>query len=311
MPCWLVHRLWTAITACAATVAFAPAQAESLSWCNRQTEYPAPVQDRLLQVAAVLRAELDAAYRISGQQVALVARSGQALELLGHRYSHAGLSLQGNTQTPWAVRQLYFACDEQRPRLFDEGLARFVTGNHNPSLGHLLLLLPPPEAATPLVNTALNDTVALELLSPHYSANAHAWSTAYQNCNQWVAELLATAWAPAPPPPGLDARTRAQAQLRAQGYQPSVIRTPGLPMALGAAFWPGFHTTDHPTNDLSAGQFQVSMPKALADWVMQQWPSTQSIEVCHTEHHLLLRRNGQPLSTTCDAQTNDEVVKFN
>jgi hypothetical protein len=285
------------------------AQAASLAVCTQTGEHPAAIQDRLLQVADVLRAELDNTHLTSGQRVALVARSGQALERLGHRYSHAGLSLQASPQTPWAVRQLYFACDEQRPRVFDQGLAGFVMGTHDPALGHLLVLLPPPEAAAPLERAALNDTLALQLLGNGYSANAHAWATRYQNCNQWVAELLATAWAPGPgdSPPGAT-RPHAQQALRRMGYQPSVVQAHWPPIALGAALLPWLHTADHPASDVAAGRFVVSMPAALGDWVQKRWPATQRIELCHTPRHVLLRRGGAPLDAACSPQPGDEVT---
>ena len=53
-----------------------PAQAASLRYCDAHTEVDAAVQDRLIQVAGIVKTELDR----SGQSVALVARSGLALE---------------------------------------------------------------------------------------------------------------------------------------------------------------------------------------------------------------------------------------
>lgn len=303
------HWLWaTAAATLAAAGTWAPAHAGGLGGCSTSTEHPAPVQDRLLQVAAVLRAELDTARHTTGQQVALLARSGQALQRLGHRYSHAGLSLHASPQTPWAVRQLYFACDERRPRIFDQGLAGFVMGTHDPALGHLLVLLPPSEAAAPLERAALSDTQALSLLGDRYSANANAWSTHYQNCNQWVAELLATAWGPLPWPTEPPHRPHAQEQLRAQGYQPSVVQSHWPPINFGAALLPWFHTTDHPLDDLAAGRFVVSMPTALDNWVQARWPQTQRVELCHTEHHVVVRRNGAALDAQCQQQPGDEVT---
>jgi hypothetical protein len=57
---------------------------------------------------------------------------------------------------------------------------------------------PRPRPAA-LQAAALDTPLALQLLGGSYSANAHAFSTRYQNCNQWVAELLAEAWGPARP----------------------------------------------------------------------------------------------------------------
>ena len=55
---------------------------------------------------------------------------------------------------------------------------------------------------------------ALALLAGEYSANAYAYSTRYQNCNQWLVELMASAW-------GADAPRREDAQrwLRERGMR--------------------------------------------------------------------------------------------
>ena len=108
-----------------------PAQAASLRYCDAHTEVDAAVQDRLIQVAGIVKTELDR----SGQSVALVARSGLALERFDQRYSHAGVSLKASANAPWSVRQLYYACDEQRPRIFDQGMSGFVLGVHDPAEG--------------------------------------------------------------------------------------------------------------------------------------------------------------------------------
>lgn len=77
------------------------AWAGSLNYCQGQVEPGAVVQDRLIQVAAVVKNELER----SGQTLALVARSGLALQRFDHRYSHAGVSLRASPNTPWSVRQ--------------------------------------------------------------------------------------------------------------------------------------------------------------------------------------------------------------
>jgi hypothetical protein len=255
-------------------------------------------------VAALTRNTLEA----TGDTVALVARSGQALQAIGHRYSHAAVALRHNPQGAWAVRQLYFDCDALRPRVFDQGLSGFVGGTHHPDHGFLHLVLLPPAAQATLERTALNDAFALTLLGGGYSANAHAWSTTFQNCNQWVAELLATAWHPLPPQaPG---RQAAQQALRALGYTPSTIATRWPPIALGAAVLPWFHTRDHPESDVAEGRFLVSMPRALAEWTQRLWPASQTLEICHTAQHVVLRHNGPPLADTCTPEPGDTVHRL-
>ena len=131
------------------------------------------------------------------------------------------MSLKASGNTPWSVRQLYFACDEGRPRLYDQGLAGFVLGTDDPSVGYVSIVWLPREQAAALERAALDNARALRLLAADYSANAYPFSLRYQNCNQWVIEMLAAAWG------GLDdsdaLRARAQAWLSGQHYEPQAI----------------------------------------------------------------------------------------
>ena len=72
------------------------AQGAPLDYCNGPAEPDAGVQDRLIRVAAIVKAELDR----SGQSLALVSRSGLALQRFNQRYSHAGVSLKASGNTP-------------------------------------------------------------------------------------------------------------------------------------------------------------------------------------------------------------------
>ena len=229
-------------------------------------------------------------------RVALIARSGQDLARFGQRYSHAGLSLAGSANAPWSVRQLFFSCDEKRPRLFDQGIAGFVLGTENPSLGYVSLLLLPPEVAAPLEQRALDNAYALRLLAGTYSANAYPFEVHFQNCNQWVAELLASTWGDLPD--GADLRRRAQAWLREQGYVPTVFDV-GSPfiMMLGW-FIPYVHSLDHPLEDRAQSIYRVSMPASLEAFVQARVPGAERVEICHDERKVVLRRGGVPTSAS-------------
>jgi hypothetical protein len=183
--------------ACGIAALWSPAvPAAALRYCDSPAEASPAEQDRLLRVGALIKAELEA----SGQRVALIARSGLDLSRFGVRYSHAGVSLQASPNTPWSVRQLYYACDEQRPRLFDQGLAGFLLGVDDPALGYISMVILPEAESAALERTALDRARALSLLGGTYSANAHPQSLRYQNCNQWLVELLALARGAAPAP---------------------------------------------------------------------------------------------------------------
>lgn len=274
----------------------------SLAYCQGQTEPGAAAQDRLIQVAAVVKAELER----SGHNVAIVARSGLALQRFGHRYSHAGVSLKASPSIPWSVRQLYYACDEKRPRIFDQGMSGFVMGALDPAEGYVSIVLLPPEAAQALERTALDETQALRLLGGTYSANAYAFGQQYQNCNQWLAELLAHAWGPLPPEG--DARTQAQQWLRAQHYQPSTFSLGWGPLAWLSGLLPWLHSDDHPEQNIVGAQFQVSMPASIEAFVQQRLPQASRIELCYTPQHIVVRRGWEPIATGCQPGADDTVT---
>ena len=300
--------LWLALTLCAAVAIQAnPARAASTRYCDQPTDLSAAQKDRLLQLAGVIKASLDA----SGHMVALVSRSGLDLARFGVRYSHAGLSLKEGLATPWAVRQLYYACDEQRPRVFDQGLTGFLLGLNDPAAGHVSVVLLPADAAAELQRALLDRRRALQLLAERYSANAYAFGTSYQNCNQWVAEMLAAAWGGIDEQAGAgDARARAQQWLRAAGYQPTVFEVHFPPLPWLGSLVPWLHHDDHPAEDLARQVLRVSMPAAIEDFVRHRVPGAQRIEFCHDGRQVVVHHGWQPIAPGCRASDQDTVVQL-
>ncbi len=291
-----------AVALLAASSAPFAAQAAALNFCDRPSTLTAPQQDRLLQFAAVVRRELAA----SGQSVALISRSGLDLHRFGIRYSHAGISMAASENTPWSVRQLYYACDERRPRLFDQGLAGFLFGTDDPAVGYVSIQLLPPDAAAQVEQAALDKPRALRLLAATYSANAHPQSLRYQNCNQWVAELLATAWGNLED--GDDLRARAQAWLKTEGYAPPAVEV-GAPWVLWAGYFiPWIHYDDHPENDVASLRLHTSLPTSIEAFVKARQPAARHLELCHNTEQVVIRRDGPPLAAGCRPEPGDEVV---
>lgn len=287
--------------ACAAALlaaATGAAQAGSLPLgCERPVTVTAAQQDRLLRFAAIVRDALAA----SGAQAALVARSGTDLSRFRLRYSHAGVALAQGLDTPWAVRQLYYACAEGAPRLFDQGMAGFVTGSDDATLGYIRVLLLPAEAAAPVAAAARDNTLALALLNARYSANAYPFSTRYQNCNQWVAELIAASAT------GSAAREDAQAWLRREGYAPEPVQVSPWLMLAGR-FVPWLHFGDHPEDELNAGRVQTSLPDSLEAFALKRWPTARRLEFCHGPHGVVQREGGAPLAAGCVPGDGDQVT---
>ena len=278
--------------------------ARAATFCDRGGEVPATEQDRQLQVVAVARRELVA----SGVDAALVSRSGTDLSRFQLQYSHSGLALKDSRNSPWSVRQLYYACDESRARLYDQGLAGFLLSAGKTAPIRLAIVTLPGEAGSRLAARALDNRLALGLLSPRYSASAYAFATRYQNCNQWVAELMGFAWQPREDDASTPDRAQAQRALRALGYDPTPVVVPSHAVMFAAQFVPLIHSDDHPLDDLYAMRLKVSTPAALEAFVHQRVPQAQRIELCATAGEIVVRRGWQPLPPDCHAAPGDEIL---
>ena len=273
-------------------------------FCDHATSLSAQQQDRVLLLAAAVRQELEA----SGQSLALISRAGLDLARFGARYSHAGISLKSSGNGPWSVRQLYYACDEGRPRLYDQGLAGFLLGTDKSTIGYVSIVLLPREAAATLEATALDKARALRLLAATYSANAYAFSPRYQNCNQWLVELLASAWGGLAD--GNDLRERAQRWLGEQGYAPQPIELGSQWLMFAAAFIPLVHVDDHPEVDRFALRFRTSLPASIEAFVHQHVAGAERIELCHNIEYIVIHRGWEPLAEGCRPGPGDRVLSL-
>ena len=286
-------------------------QASLSRYCDAPPELSAAQHDKLFRFAAVIKAELET----SGAGVAIMARSGLDLGRFQLRYSHAGFSLKNSPETTWAVRQLYFACDEQKPRIFDQGLVAFLLGSAEPDTGYVSVLLLPEAASTALETTAQNSAQALQLLGAGYSANAYPFSITYQNCNQWVMEMLAAAWGSFG---GLGSegqdrgqdRARAQTWLQSRGYEPSVLHVGWAPLMWLGALIAYVHSDDHPLADYRQSLYRVSMPASIQTFVQHTVAGVTRIEFCHTSKQVVVHRGWDAIAEGCVAGADDRVISL-
>lgn len=273
----------------------------SSRFCDRAQELTAAQQDRLLRFAAVVRDELGA----SEGSVALISRSGLDLARFGIRYSHAALAWR-HADGGWSARQLYYACDEGRPRIFDQGTAGFVMGTENPALGYISLVKLPAETTPELRRTLLDPARVQHLLAGRYSANAYAFNLKYQNCNQWVVELMAAAWGELAD--GADLRARAQEWLRGAPYAPAPVDVGARWLMLGSLFVPLVHMDDHPPEAIRSMQLDVSLPASLEAFARQRLPASERVEICHDGKQVVVHRGWDPIADGCVPGANDRIV---
>jgi hypothetical protein len=281
-----------------------PSFASSLRFCDQPNSLSISQQDRLLRFSEVVKAELQA----SGRSLALISRSGLDLSRFNARYSHSGISLKASPNTPWSIRQLYYACDEGKPKIFDQGMAGFVMGTDSPALGYISVVLLPEAAEKPLESAALKNASALALLNTKYSANAYPFSQKYQNCNQWVVELLATAIGALSTSD--NARLQAQNWLKENGYLPSVMEVGSRFLMAVGAFISMIQSDDHPESDLEKQRYQVSMPLAIEGFVRLKFPQSERLEFCHNDRHIVIHRGWEPIKEGCVAGEGDTVLIF-
>jgi hypothetical protein len=280
-----------------------PAQASSGRFCDRSHELSAAEQDRLLRFAAVLRDELAA----TDDGVALVSRSGLDLSRFHIRYSHGAVAWRSE-QGAWSARQLYYACDEGRPRIYDQGLAGFAMGTDDPQLGYVSIVRLPPQAVLALRPALLDTSRALHLLGAQYSANAYAYGLQYQNCNQWLIEMLAAGWGDLSD--GDDLRQRAQQWLREQDYAPQPVEVGSRWLMLASYFVPLLHLDDHPDEDRAALQLHISLPSTVEAFVRDRFPQSERVEICHDDKQIVIHRGWTPIADGCKAGDGDRVISL-
>jgi hypothetical protein len=237
----------------------------------------------------------------------LISRSGLDLSRFHIRYSHTAIAWRGENGT-WSARQLYYACDESRPRIYDQGLSGFVMGIDEPSLGYVSIVRLPAEAAQALRLAALDTPRALNLLAANYSANAYPFSLRYQNCNQWVMELLAVAWGDLAD--GKDLRARAQDWLRQAPYAPEPVDIGSHTLIFASNFVPLVHLDDHPEEDRYALKLRISLPSTVEAFVREQRPGSERVELCHDGRRVVVHRGWTPVADGCTPGDNDRVVSL-
>jgi hypothetical protein len=227
--------------------------------CEEKPPTPQTVSSAL-NLALKVKTSLDNA----GAQVALVGRVGRDMSEHGLRYSHVGIALREEESGKWMVLHELNQCGTHQSDLFDEGLGNFFLDDM--FAYDALLAIPSPEVQQKLLQTA-RSVMVRQVHQPHYSLIAQAFSTKYQNSNQWVLELLAAAMAPEGT---VRDRLTAQGWLQQAQYQPSAIRISQTKRLGAKLFAANIYFDDHSSEEWIAARYQTVTVESVVAFLAAQ-----------------------------------------
>lgn len=214
-----------------------------------------------------------AALEASGATVALVARAGQDLSKYGQHYSHLGIVLRDHPAGRWTVVHELNGCGTASSDLYNDGIGNFfLTDLYR---YETQVVLPGPALQARLVQV-MAGRAPRRLHEPRYNMLSYVYSTRYQNSNQWVLEVLASAGAT---PGQVETRAEAQAWLKAQRYDPATVEIPAA-VRLGARmFRANVAFDDHPFDRRMAGHIDTVNADALMRFVRARDPQARVLGV--------------------------------
>lgn len=235
-------------------------------------------EDRPLEPEAVVKG-MDLALRTSralddsGAHIALIARAGQDLSKYGLRYSHMALAWRDQERGRWLVVHELNDCGSATSALYNEGLGNFFLDNMFQY--QALLLIPGPETQARLARVLATPTPR-RLHHAQYNMLSYAFSTQYQNSNQWVLEGYAAASAQ---PGQVESRAEAQAWLKQAGFQPITVDIPAMARLGARMFRANVAFDDHPYERRMAGRIDTVTVDAVLRFVRQQDSQAREITV--------------------------------
>jgi hypothetical protein len=224
---------------------------------GRTCEARAPTADGVLRgitLAERTARTLDA----SGAQVVVLARAGQDLRKYGLDWSHFGLAYRDGAR--WFVVHKLNHCGSAQAALYRQGLGEFFLDDPFEFRAAIVVLDPALQAK--LLPALRDDGRVAQLHTGAYNMVAYPWAQRYQQSNQWALETLAMAQEPA-----AATRERAQAWLRLQGYEPTVLRLGALTRLGGRISAANIAFDDHPNEKRFSDRIETVTVDSVFAWL--------------------------------------------
>ena len=235
-------------------------------------------EDKPLEVQSIVKG-MDLALRTSralddsGAQIAFIARAGQDLSKYRLRYSHMALVWRDQERGRWLVVHELNDCGSATSGLFNEGLGNFFLDDM--FLYEAQLVIPGRDVQARLARV-LSTSTPRRLHHNSYNMLSYAYSTRYQNSNQWVLESYAAASAE---PGQVETRAEAQAWLKQAGFRPITVEIPAMTRLGARMFRANVAFDDHPYERRMAGQIDTVTVDSVVRFIKAQDKQARTITV--------------------------------
>lgn len=237
--------------------------------CEAEKPPQSATVERGLRLAERTYKALDA----SGQKVVILARTGQDLSKYGLRYSHLGFAYQepdGKGGHVWRVLHKLNQCGTKTASIYRQGLGEFFLDDL--WRFEAAWVVPAPEVQDKLQAWLLDETRASSMHTRPYSIVSYAWSTQYQQSNQWAIETLAAAMEPS-----ANTRSKAQSWLKLKDYEPTALRIGALTRLGGRVTAANVAFDDHPNEKRFADRIETVTVDSVFAWLQRSGLGTPPV----------------------------------
>lgn len=240
------------------------------AWAGRRCDTERPPRTSTVEKGLALAERTLKALDASGAQVVVLARAGQDLSAYGLRYSHLGLAYRSTDAqglSVWRVLHKLNHCGTGEAAVYRQGLGEFFMDEL--WRYEAAWVVPQPEVQTQLLALIQDPVLSVRVHHRPYSMVSYAWARRYQQSNQWALETLALALHPlVAEAQGVEAtRDRAQAWLRAQGYQPTSLKIGPLTRLGGRITAANVAFDDHPNAQRFADRIDTITVDSVFAWM--------------------------------------------
>lgn len=194
-------------------------------------------------------------------QVAFIARVGTDLSKYHLHYSHVAFLIRDSSGKHWNVLHLLNHCGTSTSSIYNQGLMNFFIDN---VYNYETRLIIPSQVLQKKLIALLHSKNKLILHESKYSLIAYPFSNLYQNSNQWVLEVTASALS------GFNNRIKLQSWLRDENYHPNHFSIPKT-MRLGAEiFKENIHFEDHPKQERYTNTYSFVGVESVFNFLYQR-----------------------------------------